>query len=345
MIKKIAVLLLLSSIFFCSCSKIDRKTTREVVQNYYKEGKLNGAVLIVKNDSIVCDTVLGYADFKSQRPLEKETPFYIASLAKPITAIGIMLLEQKKLLSYEDRVNRYINDLPDYLKEITIRQLLTHTSGVCDYENVLTENKGLTNKDVMHWLQNQKLQFVPGTKYQYSNTGYILLVLIIEKVSGTSVKQFLEEKIIHPLKMQHTVVYDETKPDIPAKAIGYNKDKEKDDYTQSTTGDGGIYATTGDLYKLDKALRTGLLLDKQNTEEMYRLPVFPDGKSGPYGLGWFVENKENGKIAMHTGGLAGFRSLFWRDLKNNTTIMVLTNQGDAFPVYNFLDEIKETLVK
>ncbi|THF53326.1 beta-lactamase family protein [Flavobacterium supellecticarium] len=343
MIKKIAVLLLLSSIFFCSCRKMDRKTTREVVQHYHKEGKLNGAVLIVQNDSMVCDTVLGYADFKSQRPLEKETPFYIASLAKPITAIGIMLLEQKKLLSYDDRVNRYINDLPDYLKEITIRQLLTHTSGVCDYENVLTGT--LTNKDVMHWLQNQKLQFVPGMKYQYSNTGYILLALIIEKVSGTSLKTFLEENISHPLKMQHMVVYDETKPDIPAKAIGYTKNKVKDDYTQLTTGDGGIYATTDDLYKLDKALRNGLLLAKHNTEVMYRLPVFPDGKLGPYGLGWFVENKHTGKIVMHTGGLAGFRSLFWRDLKNNTTIIVLTNQGDAFPVYNFLDEIKETLVK
>ncbi|MPT33885.1 MAG: class A beta-lactamase-related serine hydrolase, partial [Flavobacterium sp.] len=134
--------------------------------------------------------------------------------------------------------------------------------------------------------------------------------MIIEKVSGTSLKTFLEENISHPLKMQHTVVYDETKPDISNKTIGYNKDKVKDDYAQFTTGDGGIYATTDDLYKLDKALRTGLLLDQQNTEVMYRLPVFPDGKFGPYGFGWFVENKDTGKIAMHTGGLAGFRSLF-----------------------------------
>jgi len=345
MIKKISILLLLSSSFLSSCSKFDQQTTREVVQNYYKDGKLNGAVLIVQNDSVICDTVLGYADLNSQRPLQMNTPFYIASLAKPITAIGIMLLEQKKLLSYDDRVSRYLNDLPDDVKEVTIRQLLTHTSGVCDYENVLTGKRELTNKDVMHWLQNQKLQFVPGTQYQYSNTGYIILAWIIEKVSGTSVKQFLKENIFQPLQLQHTEVYDEVKPDSANKAIGYNKDKVKDDYAQLTTGDGGIYATTGDLYKLDKALRTGFLLNKQNTEIMYQLPVFLDGKSGPYGFGWFVENKETGKIAMHTGGLAGFRSLFWRDLKNNTTIIVLTNQGDAFPVYNFLDEIKETLVK
>lgn len=319
------------------------KTTKDSIADYYNNGQLNGAVLIVKNNQVVCDTVLGYSDLKTKTPLQKETLFYIASLAKPITAIGIVLLEQENRLSFNDRASRYIKDLPAGLKEVTIHQLLTHTSGVRDYENSLSGKNGLTNEEVMQWLKRQVLQFKPGSHYQYSNSGYIILALIIEQITGKSMKTFLSEKIWKPLKAEHSFVYDKTSNAIPDRAIGFNKEKVYDDYSQLTTGDGGIYATTGDLYKLDRALRNGLLLNKKNTELIYRLPELSDGKKGPYGYGWFVKTDRNGTIAMHTGGLAGFRSLFWRDLQNNTTIIVLTNQGDAFPVYNFLDEITKTL--
>ncbi|UUC44062.1 serine hydrolase domain-containing protein [Flavobacterium cerinum] len=332
-----------SCFLLLGCGGFGSKTTKDIVMDYYHKGKLNGAVLIVKNNQVICDTVLGYLDFKTKTPLQKETPFYIASLAKPITALGIVLLQQENRLAFNDKASQYIKDLPAYLKEVTIHQLLTHTSGVCDYENGFSGKKGLTNQEVMQWLKSQKLQFTPGSKYQYSNSGYIMLALIIEQITGKSMKAFVAEKIWEPLKIEHSFVYDKTTNNIPDRAIGFNEEKEYDDYNWLTVGDGGIYATTGDLYKLDKALRNGSLLNKENAELLYHLPELSDGKKGPYGYGWFVETDKNSKIAMHTGGLAGFRSLFWRDLQNNSTIIVLTNQGDAFPVYNFLDKITKSL--
>lgn len=157
-----------------------------------------------------------------------------------------------------------------------------------------------------------------------------------------SYAQFLKEIIFNPLQMRHTIVY-ESNTVIPDKAIGYNRDKKVDDYSILTTGDGGIYATAEDLYKLDKALRTNQLLSEKSTKLLYQTPILEDGTHSEYGSGWFIEKSDGSMIAQHTGGLAGFRSLFWRDLKNGNTIIALTNQGDVFPVFDFLNDIKKTL--
>lgn len=331
----ILILLLLSS-----C----QQSGKDVVAEYHQKGKLNGAVLLVKNNVILCDTILGYSDFDRKIPFQKQTSFYIASLAKPITAIGIMLLQQNNLLNYNDSVGKYIQELPEYAKNVTIKQLLTHTSGIKDYEGIL-EDKKLTNEQVLHWLKAQStLNFIPGSKYEYSNSGYIVLAKIIETISGKSIDLFLEENIFQPLKMEHSFIFTEALAQTVPKAIGFNKDECLDDYRQLTTGDGGIYATVEDLYKLDKALRKGLLINKANAELMYQQPLLSNGNRSEYGFGWFI-SKSPEKIAMHTGGLNGFRSLFWRDLKNDITLIVLTNQGDAFPVHDFLREMKETMKK
>ncbi|MPS66803.1 MAG: class A beta-lactamase-related serine hydrolase [Chryseobacterium sp.] len=318
------------------------QTPDEVINNYYRKGKFNGSILIAQNDKVIIDTVFGYRDLDQKVELTKETPFYIASLSKPFTAIAIFQLAEKRLLSLDDDAVKFVDDLPSYAHHITIKQLLNHTSGIRDYENRLTK-KGLTNNEVIHWLQNQDgLDFKSGTKFKYSNSGYIILSLIIEKISGMSYAQFLKKNIFDPLQMHHITVY-ESNTVIPDKAIGYNRDKKVDDYSILTTGDGGIYATAEDLYKLDKALRTNQLLSEKSTKLLYQTPILEDGTHSEYGSGWFIEKSEGSMIAQHTGGLAGFRSLFWRDLKNGNTIIALTNQGDVFPVFDFLNDIKKTL--
>lgn len=339
MVKAFIYINILLLLLLSSC----RQSEKDVVAEYHQKGKLNGAVLIAKNNIIICNTILGYSDFGRKIPFQKQTPFYIASLGKPITAIGIMLLQQKNLLNYNDNAGKYIQELPEYAKNVTIQQLLTHTSGIKDYEDIL-ENKKLTNEQVLNWLKTQStLNFTPGSKYEYSNSGYIILAKIIEKISGKSLDLFLKENIFQPLKMEKTFVFNET-VQIEHKAIGFNNEKQLDDYKQLTTGDGGIYSTVEDLYKLDKALREGILINKANTELMYQQPKLNNGKSSEYSFGWFI-SKSPEKIAMHTGGLNGFRSLFWRDLKNDITLIVLTNQGDAFPVNDFLNEMKKTMKK
>lgn len=320
------------------------KNAQDIVTKYYKKGEFNGTVLITKNDSTVVDTALGFNNLETQEKLTTNTPFYIASLSKPFTATAIILLQQKGLLSFDDKASKYLPEFPDYAKNVTIRHLLTHTSGVWDYEKVLSAKKRLKNQDVLNWLQQQKkLQFPSGSRFEYSNSGYIILSLIIEKISGLSYLQFLNENIFVPLKMKNTQVYDESEPVIKNKALGYNQKKQPDDYSILTTGDGGIYSSTKDLYKFDQALRNYSLINKNNTVLMYTPFKLSDGKLSNYGFGWYIDNSNNDKIVSHTGGLNGFRNIFWRDLKNNKTIIALTNQGDAFPLNNFLNDVKKTL--
>ena len=319
-----------------------RQTPDDVINRYYRNGKFNGSILIAHKNQIVIDTAFGYRDFNTKAALTKETPLYIASLSKAFTAVAISLIVEKGLLSFDDKIEKLIDNLPAYFHGITIKQLLNHTSGIRDYENLLIK-EGLTNSDVIHWLHSQDgLAFEPGTKFQYSNSGYIILALIIENISKMSYGQFLTTNIFKPLQMSHTTVYEEN-ASIPDRAIGYNRNKIVDDYSILTTGDGGIFSTANDLYKLDKALRAGQLLSKKSTELLYQTPILKNGSNSKYGLGWFIEKSSGVMIAQHTGGLAGFRSLFWRDLKNNNTIIALTNQGDAFPIVDFLNDIKNTL--
>ena len=241
----------------------------------------------------------------------------------------------------DDKASQYVV-LPAYAQNITIRQLLHHTSGIKDYESLLSK-KGLTNQEVMQWLFELKsLDFTPESRFQYSNSGYIILSQIIEKISGQLYSSFINENIITPLKMENTYVY-EPPVVIENKALGYNKQKEPDDYSILTTGDGGIYSTPEDLFKFDQALRNFTLINKNNTALMYTPAKLSNGQLSNYGFAWFLENNGEEKSAMHTGGLNGFKALFWRDLQHNSCIIVLTNQGDAFPLGDFLTDIKKTI--
>lgn len=318
-----------------------KKSPRDMVSKYYDDGEFNGSVLIVKNGRTVCDTALGLSNIEKNIKLDTTTPFYIASLSKPFTAVSIMLLQQKGLLHYDDKASKYI-DLPAYARNVSIRQLLTHTSGIKDYESII-HKKGLTNQEVLRWLSGvNKLQFPSGSTFEYSNSGFIILSLIIEKISKQSYGAFLSEHIFVPLGMKNTWVYESASAH-KNRATGYDKEKQPDDYSILTTGDGGIYSTPGDLYRFDQALRSFKLINKSNTDLMYTPTKLPDGKTSSYGFGWFIDESEDGKSASHTGGLSGFRAICWRDLTHNSCIIALTNQGDAFPVGDFLKDMKTTI--
>ncbi|PRB00564.1 serine hydrolase [Chryseobacterium sp. MYb7] len=326
---------LITQLFSC------KQHPKDVVSKYYNKGEFNGSVLIVKNGQIVCDTVLGFRNIEKGLKADKNTSFYIASLSKSFTATAILMLEQKGLLKPDDKASHFIA-LPDYAQDITVRQLLHHTSGIKDYENLFSK-KGLANEEVIDWLFHLKnLDFIPDSQFKYSNSGYIILSQIIEKLSGKTYSAFINGHIISPLKMNNTYVYE---PDtvIQNKAFGYNKQKKPDDYSILTTGDGGIYSTPEDLYKFDQALRNNTLISKENTALMYTPFKLSDGQISNYGFAWFLEDKHGEKTAMHTGGLNGFKALFWRDLQHNSCIIALTNQGDTFPLDHFLHDIRKTI--
>ncbi|NIF07824.1 beta-lactamase family protein [Chryseobacterium sp. Tr-659] len=333
-------------VFIFSCTLLTlfscKKSEKDIVIDYYNKGRFNGVLLIVKEGKVVCDTALGFKNFEKKIPLTKNTPFCIASISKPFTALGIMLLQQEHLLSYDDRASRYVPDLPAYAQHITVRQLLTHTSGLADYENVLIQNRKITNDDVLNFLKKQSgLRFPSGNRFEYSNSGYTILGRIIETLSGQSYGKFMQSRVFIPLKMEHSFVYDSETVPPSDRAEGYDMNKKPDDYYLLTIGDGSIYSTTWDLYKFDQALKKHQLLNEENSKIMYELPILKDGKRSEYAFGWYVSEG----TTMHTGGIDGFRCVMWRDLRDNSCIIALTNQGDAFPVYQFLNAEKKALLR
>ncbi|WP_262696619.1 serine hydrolase domain-containing protein [Chryseobacterium sp. G0186] len=284
---------------------------------------------------------MGYRNIEKKIKADKNTSFYIASLRKSFTATAILMLRQKELLNLDDKASQYVK-LPGYATNITIRQLLQHTSGIKDYESLFSKT-GLTNLDVIHWLYAQKsLDFAPDSQFKYSNSGYIILSRIIENVSGKSYSTFMNQYIFGPLHMNNTYVYEPTTV-IQNKALGYNQQQKSDDYSIFTTGDGGIYSTPEDLYQFDQALRNFTLINESNTASMYSPHKLSNGKLTNYGFAWFIDQKEGEKSVSHTGGLNGFRAVFWRDLQHNSCIIALTNQGDAFPLADFLNDTKKAI--
>ncbi|WP_160169497.1 serine hydrolase domain-containing protein [Sphingobacterium thalpophilum] len=329
------------SITFQSCRK---ETAADITRTFYQQGKLNGAILLAKDSQIVIDSALGYSNPSLGTEFNTPDPcFYIASLAKPLTAAAIMKLQELHLLRYDDHASAYIKELPKYAADVTIRQLLNHTSGIKDYEApTQTSINALKNADVLAWLSRAAaLDFPPGTKFKYSSSGYILLSIIIERITKKTFAEFLRTTVLAPLDMKHTFVFDNMAHPIPGKVTGFDKKNQILDYRQLTTGDGGIYSTTGDLLKFDKALREGTLLNKENTETMYSIPTIDKGNTRGYGFGWYVDRST--MEVFHTGGLDGFRCLFWRDLKNKLTLIVLTNKGDAFDPGEYLHAMRKTM--
>ena len=311
--------------------------------------RFNGNVLVAKGGNIIYQQALGYADFDSKRKLNDSSAFELASLSKQFTAMGIMILKEKKLLAYDDKVIKFFPDFP--YDNITIRHLLTHTSGLPAYEDQFEKNwphtKIAFNKDVLEMLHLQKdtLFFKPGTKWKYSNTGYAVLAAIIDKVSGMSYNKFLAKNFFMPLGMTHTFVYNTRRSagKIPANyALGFvysdslkryilPDSLKKFDmvyYLDGIVGDGCVNSTTGDLLKWDRALYTNKLASKMSVDEMLSPLVQMSSRdtSSFYGFGVVVQpHSPRGKVISHTGGWPGYTTLLIRRVDIDETVIVLSN--------------------
>jgi len=241
----------------------------------------------------------------------------------------IMMLAEQNKIKYGDPLSKYIPELLKYAQGITIRHLLTHTSGIPDVGDLGIDHPSLTNKEVLKTLTKQdSLAFTPGTKYQYSNTGYILLSVIVERITGKPFKDYLTEKILAPLKMSNTFLYDGSQNKSNQVAIGYNQFGKKDDYNSFETGDGGIYSTVDDLLKWDKALYSGKLVKESTLDTAFTPAKVVEGKT-TYGFGWNITGTGEDKIVWHTGSTGGFRAFIERRLKDRITIVMLTNKGNS----------------
>lgn len=339
----------------------------------YNKQQFFGNVLIADKGSIIYQKSFGKANRTSNADLNAESVFELASVSKQFTAMGIMLLKKQRKLNYEDSLRKFIPELPYY--NITIRQLLNHTSGLPDYMQLFTNywdrTKIATNSDVIGLLAKYKppIHFVPGEKWEYSNTGYMLLAFIIEKASGQSFGDYLQKNIFQPLKMKRSLVYRRRyeKKTIPNYALGYVYDRNKKQFAlpdsvietagtvfclDGIVGDGSVNTTVNDLLIWDRALYTEKLISKEMMGEALQPGTLNDGKKTNYGFGWAIaEVKGAGKIVNHSGSWPGYNTYIERNIEKDKTIIILRNHetpGDVLKktrqvLYGLKEEVKKEM--
>jgi len=316
------------------------------------------AVLIRKNGRTLFQRGYGMRDLRSDLPITPQTDFRLASCTKQFTAMAIMLLVHDGKLRYDEHLTDVFPNFPAYGRTITIRNLLNHTSGLIAYEDLMDkmyagkewyEIPQITDAQVLKLAEQQTgTKFPPGTKWEYSNGGYCILAMIVQKISGMPFPEFLQKHIFAPLKMNHTVAHVYGKDSVFQRAYGYTNDAgvwlETDQSpTSATLGDGGVYSSLDDLAKWDDALRNHTLLSAAEFQPAVTpensaavlpsavddLPKAAAAKPLAYGFGWFLDPYKGHPRMWHYGSTIGFHSIIERFTQNNLTIIILANRTDV----------------
>jgi CubicO group peptidase (beta-lactamase class C family) len=323
---------MLKNIMTSSKSKIAKIDA--LLNEQTKPDSPGAAVILIKNNRIVYEKVYGLANLEDRVPITPKTNFRLASFSKQFTAMAIMILVERKLLSLDASLPDFFPEFPQYGKRITIRHLLNHTSGLLDYENLIPKGTKipLLDRDVL-WLMEQqhKTYFPPGTKFKYSNTGYAILAVIIETVSGNTFPTFLKKNIFDPLQMVGTRMNERGVADIPNRAFGYSAKsigftRTDQSLTSYVLGDGGIYSSVADLYYWDQALYTTKLVSREMLKQAFTAgPATKDDKHPGYGFGWFIEQYRGKRCIRHSGGTIGFTTEIKRFPDQKFTVIMLAN--------------------
>jgi CubicO group peptidase (beta-lactamase class C family) len=324
------------------------------------------AVLVRKDGSTLFEKGYGVRDLRTYAKIDRRTNFRLASFTKQFTAMAVMMLAHDGRLRYDQTLTDIFPDFPPYGKNVTVRNLLNHTGGLPDYEDLMeavetprnswawTPERQIQDAEVLKLLEKEtKGKFLPGASWSYSNSGYVVLGLIVAKASGQSYGNFLHARIFEPLHMDHTIVYQKGKNEVVNRAFGHSKEGEKlketdQSSTSATLGDGGIYSNLEDLAKWDDALRNHTLL---SAEEMAPALIpaklangsptlwptasnddnLHPGKPVSYGFGWFLDPYWGIPRMWHTGSTMGFRTVIERFTKKNLTIIILCDRTDLDP--------------
>jgi len=324
------------------------------------------AVSVKKNGKIIFEKGYGVRDLRTKTAIDAQTNSRLASFTKQFTAMAVMLLVHDGKLRYDQSLTEIFPEFPAYGKTITVRNLLNHTGGLSDYEELMdaaqkrrwdigkgdeliwSEDKQIQDAEVLQLLEKESQgKFTPGTKWEYSNSGYVVLGLIVANVSGKSFGDFLQERIFVPLKMVHTLVFEKGKNEVTNRAYGHSKKEnvfiETDQSsTSATQGDGGIYSNLEDLSKWDDALRERTLLSEKEflpaitaqlppgaeAELAGDVPDSLRGHATAYGFGWFLNLQDSHPLMWHYGDTMGFKTAIFRYTRENVTVIVLCNRTD-----------------
>ena len=347
------ILLIWPLVTACQNEKDSITIFRDILTQAYAQGKFNGNALIASKGKILYQGAFGRSGFGVKDSLHLNSVFRLGSVSKQFTAMAIMILKERGQLSYHQDLNEFIPELP--YQGINVRHLLNHTSGLPDYVTLMDNQwkpqlpkddsrrfiEG--NEDIISMLAEAKpkMLFQPGEKFEYSNTGYVMLASIITRVSGLPFEEFLQQNIFEPTGMIETSVYKyvpEYDANLPNRVFGIIPDSDSNHwnandshYLNGAQGDGGIYATVGDLWKWDGALYTERLVARSTLNEAFKGARLINGDSTRYGFGWFLERPSNNhSVVSHGGGWVGFRTYIYRDLDEKTFFVLLTNNSSEY---------------
>ncbi|MDX1701602.1 MAG: serine hydrolase domain-containing protein [Melioribacteraceae bacterium] len=336
---------LIFSLLILGCARNTKVDEIDKFLSYCSEnGMFNGTICIMEGDEIIYKSAFGIADESKNEKLTTSHAFYLASVSKQFTTMAVMILKERGVLNYDDNLRMYFPEFPPYADNVKIENLMTHTSGIPDHFRLGAEKPDLTNNEVLELLIKQdSLDFQPGENSIYSNGAYVLLALIVEKASGQPFHVFMKENIFDPLDMNNSLVYDESKPEISPRVIGYNMFGKIADYNILTSGAGGIYSTIEDLAKWNKALYDVKLVSQETLSEAYTSFKLNNDSLTHYGYGWSVRNDSLGNRVYHSGGLAGFRTYLERNLDTKISFFYLTNYGNSLPMGAINEGIRDIL--
>ena len=298
------------------------------------------SVIVLRGSEPIYLRAFGSADLEAHTPATVHTDYRLASLSKAFTAMSIMLLVKDGKLHFDDRVIDVLPGFPEYGRDIRIRNLLTHTSGLVDYEDFVPDSQTtqLDDEDVLRLMhRTDTLNFVPGSQYHYSNSAFVLLGLIVQHVSGMPFPKFLHDRIFAPLHMDSTVAYVKGESRVPDRAYGYTGDsaghftRTDQSSTSATLGDGGIYTSVTDMAKWSDALDHATLVDSAMMREAWSPTMLTTGKESGYGFGWFVATVNGEPQLRHHGESTGFTNGILKYPARKLTIVVLTNRTGGTP--------------
>jgi len=296
------------------------------------------ALLVSKKGKPIRTEGYGMSNLELNVPAKPETIFQSGSVGKQFTATAVMMLVEAGKVGLEDPLTRYFPDAPSSWKQVTVRELLSHTAGFTDYPQGFDERKDHTEEELLKIVEAVPLAYPPGTSWSYSNLGYLTLGILIHKVTGEFYGDFLQQEIFRPLEMSTTRIINEADI-IPNRAAGYRlvqgevKNQEWVSPSLNTTADGSLYFSILDLAKWDAALYTDRPLKQSSLARMWTVAPLRNGQpnSGHYGYGWFIEVQDGHRLIEHEGQWQGFETQISRYVQDELTVVVLTNLADAKP--------------
>ena len=309
----------------------------QILSNAYPANTPGAAVLVSKDGKVVFRKGYGLADVEKKVPIQPDMIFRLGSITKQFTAVGILKLVDQGKIALDDEITKFLPDYPTQGKKITIEHLLTHTSGIKSYTGMASfgsiMRKDVTPIELVDIFKNEPMDFEPGTQWRYNNSGYVLLGVIIEKVSGKSYAQFLQETIFKPLGMKHTF-YGTEEASIPNRALGHTGDGKEFSYSAPMSmtlpyAAGALESNVDDLAIWNHAMASGKLLKPATWKRAFTPYTLSTGKPTTYGYGLEFEQLQGEEVIEHGGGINGFITMGYWLPKQKVFVAILTNQDSA----------------